>query len=324
VVAPNVIWITGESIPAGAWVQIAAEGAGPVFLPLRDVAAGPAGVALNVFLDDTRAIGGRVVGTGGHAAARSLVSLFRMIDPLPSAKSDPPARRVLVAETTSNDDGAFALAGLGDADYELVAWHAQFGRATVPVARADREFVVHLRSAGISRGRVLIDGRPAAGVDIISVPDAAAFSAAADMTELKGGDTITGADGRFTVMLASSGGGELRIGGGSHPVRRIPLPRSAGPIFEAGDVDLGRAIPIVVSIDGDRGCDVRAAGPVGRTGMHVVSGRKTSSGTFDVAIPEPGFWEFTLACGGREVAVHPSMAHIDFAQAGKEVRMVVR
>lgn len=322
-VAADAIWITGESVPAGAWIQIAADASGPAYVSLKDVAAGPASVPVNVSLGETRVISARVLG-GGRPAAQSLVSVFRLIDPPPAAKDDPQARRVLVAEKTTNEEGLFQLAGLGDADYELVAWHSQFGRAMIPIARADREVVVHLHSAGIARGRVIVDGRPVPGVDVISLPDVVTFSAAVDMIDVKGGDTRTNADGRFTVMVASSGGGELRIGGGRHPVRRIPLPRSVVPIFDAGDVDLGRAIPITVVLDHDPGCELRAAGPVGRTGLHVVTGQRTGSAAFDVVIPEPGFWEFTLTCRGREVALHPSMAHIDLAQSGKEVRMVVR
>ena len=116
----------------------------------------------------------------------------------------------------------------------------------------------------------------------------------------------------------------MRIGGGSHPVKRIPLPRFAVPVLDVGDVELGVALPITVLLDRDPGCDLRAAGPVGRTGLQVVPGTRTATATFDVVIPEEGLWEFTLGCRGEPRSLSPSLMRIGPAHAGKEVRMVVR
>jgi hypothetical protein len=96
------------------------------------------------------------------------------------------------------------------------------------------------------------------------------------------------------------------------------------PLFDAGDIDLGRAIRVTIVFDRDPGCDVRATGPVGRTGMQIVSGVRTPSGVFDVEIPEPGFWEFTLRCGQASGPLSPSVVEIGPSDSGKEVRMIVR
>ena len=156
------------------------------------------------------------------------------------------------------------------------------------------------------------------------MPDAAIFNAAPDITEAKGGDARTGPDGRFSIAVAVTGGGELRIGGGRYPVKRVPLPRPPVPVFDAGDVILGDSIPLLVILDRDPGCDVRAAGPVGRTGLQVVPGRPKSGTEHEFALPEPGLWEFTLVCRGEKRSLSPGAVQIRAADAGKEVRLAVR
>lgn len=323
-VAPNAIWLAGAAIPPASWVEIASEVTAPVYLALEETAAGPASLPLHVTLSDARHVNGRVVSADNQPARGALVTVFRLIEPPPVDRTRSPPRRVLVTESTAGEEGRFVLRALGNADYEVVAWHAQLGRASVPVRQDDGEVVVRLRATGIVRGRVVAGDRPVSGVSVISVPDAAAFSAAEDMTDVKGGDTTTGPDGRFIVMAAPAGGGELRIGGGSHPVKRITLPRAPLGLLDVGDVDLGRAIDVVVVLDRDPGCALRAAGPIGRTGLQLVSGTRTANGTFEVSIPEAGLWEFSLRCGGDAPALDPSVVRIDPTPLAKEVRMIVR
>jgi hypothetical protein len=166
-------------------------------------------------------------------------------------------------------------------------------------------------------------GRPVEGVDVIGVPDEDAARNAADLLDLKGGDARSGRDGRFVVFLASAGG-ELRIGGGRYPVRRIVLPRGAGTSLDLGDVELGTPIAISVVLNDDPACVVRAAGPVGRTGLQIVSGNRVAPGLHTLLIPEPGFWEFGLSCGEQERALSPGVMEIGPALAGKEVRFLVK
>jgi hypothetical protein len=323
-IAPGALWIVGDSNPPDSWIEIASDVTAPLYLSLSEVAEGPVSLPLHVTLPEARAITGRVFGSQDQPASGALATVFRLIDPLPADARRGPPRRVLAAESVADDAGRFMLPALGEANYELMAWHAQLGRASIALRADSDDLIVRLRGSGIVRGRVIAAGRPVAGVDVVSVPDAAAFSAAEDMTVVKGGDTKTGADGRFSVTVAPSGGGELRIGGGIHPVKRIPLPRAPVPLFDAGDIDLGAPIIVTIVLDSDIGCPVRAAGPVGRTGLQIVSGTRTGSRTFDVAIPEPGLWEFTLACGRDSRSLSPSAVQVGPAQSRKEVRMAVR
>jgi hypothetical protein len=322
-IAPDAIWIAGESVPPDAWLEVTTERGGPVYLSLHDLASGPSSLPVHVVVSDRRTLEGRAVSADGQAARGTLISVFRLIDPLRADASRDPPRRVLAEEVIADAEGRFQLDALGEAEYEIVAWHSQLGRASVIVPSGAGDLVIQLRSSGIARGRVLAGGRPVAGVNVTSVPDAAIFTAASDMTDVKGGDAQTDQNGRFSVTVAASGGGELRIGGGRYAVKRVPLPRPPVPLFDVGDVILGDSIPVIVVLDQDPGCDVRAAGPVGRTGLQVVPGKRNGD-HHDLVIPEPGLWEFTLVCRGERRSLVPGAVQIGAAHAGKEVRLIVR
>lgn len=322
-VTGDAIWVAADEVPPKAWVEVATKTRGPVFLPLEDVAAASASVPLHVALPERRAVSGRVVGSAGEPASGALVATFRLIDP-PRVEGRPELpRRVLAAETVADADGRFEIDGLGEADYEIVAWHSHLGRVSVPLP-VGSEIVVRLRAAGIARGRVVAGGRPVADVAVISVPDATAFASAADITAVKGGDTRTGADGRFSVIVADSGGGELRIGGGTLAVRRVALPRPPLPVFDVGDIDLGASLSVTVVLDRDPQCVVRAAGPAGRSGLQVILGDRDAKGGYGFTLPEAGLWEFTLACVGQRHTLSPALVEIGPAHAGQEFRFVVR
>lgn len=321
---PGSAWATGGDVPPKAWAEIRTERSGPAYIPLRDIAEGSASVPLHVSLTDRRVVQGTVLGPGAEPAARALVTIFRLIDPpAPDDRRSLP-RRVLAAETVTGDSGAFQVEGIGEAEYEIVAWHARFGRASVPLAAAGSDVVIHLRASGVVRGRVVAGGRPVEGAEVVSVPDAATFAAVEDITDTKGGDARTGPDGRFSVMVAATGGGELRIGGAGYGVRRVPLPRPPVPLLELGDIDLGVPIDVIVVLDRDPGCDVRAAGPIGRTGLQVIVGAREADGAYRVALPEPGLWEFGLACAAERRSLSPAVVQIGAAHSGKELRFLVR
>jgi hypothetical protein len=184
------------------------------------------------------------------------------------------------------------------------------------------QVTIGLQAPGLARGRVLVGGTPAPGVDVISVPDPAAYLAAEDPLELKGGDTRSGPDGRFALPLAAGGGGELRVGGGAYAVVRVPLPPTPLPLVEVGDVEIGRGIAISVVLDQDPGCDLRAAGPIGRSGLHIVTATRTGPGLFALLLPEPGAWEFGLLCGREERALAPAVSKID--DGTRQLRLAVR
>ena len=226
-------------------------------------------------------------------------------------------------ETIAKADGSFEVAGLGEVDYELVAFHAQFGKAAVAIAPTQTQATIQLASAGTIRGRVVRGGRPLAGVDVVSVPDAATFNGARDMTDAKGGDARTGADGRFQVTASAAGGGELRIGGGLNAVTRIALPRPVPEAMDVGDIELEAAIEITVVLDRDPGCLVQAIGPIGKVGLQMVAASREADGGQKLRLPETGVWQFVLVCGKERHALAPNTATIDARQAGKEVRFRV-
>jgi hypothetical protein len=314
------VWIAGGRAPPKAWMDIRASRAGPLFVPIEELSAAPASVPVHLRLPPSRMLTGRVEAPGSVAAGGALVSLFRAIDPPLSDRRVQP-RRVLVSETLAKDDGTFEFAGLGEADYELVAFHAQFGKASADIATAQTEANLRLASAGFIRGRVVRAGRPLAGVDVVSVPDAATFNGARDMTDAKGGDTRTGADGRFQVAASAAGGGELRIGGGPFVVSRIPLPRPAPPIMDVGDVDLAPAIQLTVVLDRDPGCVVQAIGPIGKVGMQMVSAIHDPDGSQKLRLPETGPWQFVLVCGNERRTLVPGTITIERRE--KELRFRV-
>ena len=323
-VGQSAIWVAGDEVPEGAWVEVLGVQSGPVYLSMRELAEGPTSLPIHVALPDARVLDGTVLGQGDAPAAGSVVTLFRLLEKPPATTRDrDPPRRVLVSETTADRGGAFRFDRLGDADYEVVAWHPQLGRASAVLRPGSDRVEIHLRSAGVVRGRVVLGGNPVEGVDVVGVPDQDAIRNAADLVDLKGGDARTGRDGRFLVSLAAAGG-ELRIGGGRYPVRRIALTRMGAETVDVGDIELGLAIAITVVLDADTACVLRAAGPVGRTGLQVVLGTRTGPGLFAMSIPEPGFWEFGLMCGDAERGLSPAVREIGPALLGKEVRFLVR
>jgi hypothetical protein len=327
VLTPGAAWLFGEDIPPDAWVEVRTGRAGPAFIPLRDVAGGPSTVAMTIRLDETRPVDGVAVGAGGEPANGALVTLFRLIDPVdvgPAASVRERPRRVLVAETTADARGAFHIGGAGEAEYEVVAWHAQLGRASVVLPRRTGQLSIRLESPGTVRGRVVVGGKPRAGVDVMSVPAPDAYRAARDLVDVKGGDAQTGADGRFTIAAAAGGGGELRVGGGALPIRRIPLPRVPALLLDLGDIELGSALELTIVLDQDSQCDVRATGPIGRSGLQIVLGTRSAPGLYRMFLPEPGLWAFGLLCGREGFALSPPTTHVTPAHAGKELRFSVR
>ena len=313
-VDPAAIWIAGDTSPPSSWVEVRSARSGPSYLPLSELVEGPPGVPVRVLLDDTRVVNAMILSDRAQPAGGALVTVFRLIDPAPhtrmAAAREPPPRRVLASEIVADEDGRVRLEGLGDGVYEIVAWHPRFGRGSLLLPEGTDRVTINVMSPGIARGRVLAGGTPAAGVDVTVVPDPYAAALAEDLLDLKGGDARTGLDGRFAVTLAAGGGGEVRVGGGTYPVRRVPLPAARVPIVELGEIELGRGVTVSIVLDQDPGCDVRAAGPIGRTGLRIVTAVRTGAGLFTITLPEAGSWEFGLLCGRDERALLPPVVHV--------------
>jgi hypothetical protein len=327
-VTPGIAWLSGDDVPPGAWVEVRTRRAGPAFIALRDVADGPSSLALTIRLEETQRVEGLVAGPREQEANGALVTLFRLIDPVdvsaaPAAVREKP-RRVLIAETIADGRGVFHIDGVGEAVYEIVAWHPQLGRASVTLPRQPGLLTVRLESPGSIRGRIIVAGRPRGGVPVISLPAPEAYKGAEDLVDLKGGDARTGADGRFAVMAAAGGGGELRVGGGPLPIKRIPLPRVPAQLLDLGDIELGSALDLTIVLDQESPCGVRATGPIGQSGLQIVTASRSAPGLFRIVLPESGLWAFDLLCGREELPLSPPTIRITPAHAGKEVRFSVR
>lgn len=324
-IGAGIAWVAGDSSPPGGWLEARGASTGPSYLPIEEVGAGSPLVPVRIVLDESRTIEATLLGRDSEPAGDTLVTTFRLIDPpQPRDSRDAPPRRVFVAETVADAEGTARVDGLGDADYELVAWHPRLGRASLLLPAGSARVTIHLQSPGIARGRVLAGGKPAAGVDVISVPDPAAYGAAQDPLDLKGGDARTAADGRFSLSLAPGGGGELRIGGAGYAVSRVPLPRASLPIVDLGDIELARTVAVTVALDRDSSCELRATGPIGRAGLQIVRGTRTGPGLFAMALPEEGGWEFVLVCDRGELSLTPSVVQVSARDGQQQIRLSIR
>jgi hypothetical protein len=67
---------------------------------------------------------------------------------------------------------------------------------------------------------------------------------------------------------------------------------------------------VSIVLNEDPGCDVRAAGPIGRSGLRIVTAVRTAPGVFSLTLLEEGSWEFGLLCGRDERPLAPSVVRI--------------
>jgi hypothetical protein len=131
-VGRSAVWISGDSSPPAAWVEIRTTRSGPAYVPLADMAEGSPQVAVQVMLDDTRGVNAVVMSDRAAPAAGALVSIFRLIDPPASQGGrEPPPRRVFASDAVTDDEGRVRVEGLGDAVYDrCVAPSLRAGIAT--------------------------------------------------------------------------------------------------------------------------------------------------------------------------------------------------
>jgi len=120
-------------------------------------------------------------------------------------------------------------------------------------------------SAGEVRGRVLVDGKPAAGVTVSALPFEDGFAAARREARREGlpkalATAVSRADGTFAVVLAMPAGDAIHLsfaGGVAAPRRLERLFDSGGE--DAGDVRLSKAMPLAGRVVDERGGKVAGA-----------------------------------------------------------------
>jgi len=326
-VTSRAFWVGSAEAPRDndAWIEISGERAVTERLDVRDVSGGPADVPLRVRLGLPAAIAGRVTAGVGLAASGAVVTVSRFVGEPPD---DPtrPQKRVTIAEVRADAEGAFRFENLAMERYELIAIHPVYGRGERRVeapGQGPEEVEIALHRAPQAVGRVQRDGVPAPGVRVTVVPDLGQFAAAEDMTELRGGETVTDIDGRFSVSLAARGAGELRIGDDAGGVRRVPLGPAEGlpPVVDVGTIEIDTLRPVTLVLEGSDGCELLMTGPIGRTGLTVVYSTRLGPAMYQAALPEAGRWHVVAVCNRRERAVVPGILDVSPARADATIRL---
>ena len=311
VLADDSVWIAANDDPPDAWVEVSAGDLGPAIVALTELLAAPITVPHTVALTSPNVVRGSIRDSDDAPVSSALVTLFRLVDPPETpdslARHEPRARRVGAGQVVTGADGVFSFDRLPAGEFELLTWHAQLGRSSLLVRTPGSDLTVRIAPAAVVRGRVLLNGRPAPDVPVVSVPDPSVVSAADDLTELKGGDSRTDHDGRFVVALAARGGGELRIGGEATSIRRLRLPPAVAANVDLGDIEVPSPITLTLVLDQDPDCGLTLVGPLGHAGLQIVTATRTRPGMFDATVPEEGDWRVTLACPTAERAVAPGI-----------------
>lgn len=314
----RVFWVSGTDAPADTWLEIEGSGRSPARLAVPALAGASADIPVHVDLEAAASIAGRVTDSTGAAAPGTIVALYRLI-PDSSTGQKRSSRRVSVAETTTDEDGAFRFGDLAGERHDLLAFHVAKGRAERTVDPDGLDVEITLRPPSQATGRVIRDGVPAAGIRIATVPDMAAFATSEDVTELLGGETSTDRDGQFMVALAPRGTIELRIGDETTGVRRVALgnAESLPRLVDVGTIELGPLPPLTLVLEQSGGCELLLTGPMERLGLTVQSATRVGPSLYRTALPEPGSWLIAARCAGRPRALIQSIVEVP-AGAGEQ------
>ncbi len=316
----GLFWIAARAPDATGWLEISASGAATVRLGLEDLSGGTPALPIHVTLEPAVTLSGWVRSADGLAAEGTIVSLYRIE---PDEDRARPPRRLAVGETRADAEGLFAFDALTREQYEVVAVHERLGRWS-GAAEGDRaDLEIRLRPPAMIVGRVLRDGRPVAGVPVVVMPDLPLFASGADITELRGGETRTGPDGRFTVAAAARGSGELRVGDETAGVRRVPLARaeSLPPRLDIGTIELGGDAAVTLVLEAAEGCDLLLAGPIGRLGLATIRATRLGPAVFEVKPPEPGQYHVVAMCAGTERPVRPPIVEVATGHPNQTIRL---
>jgi hypothetical protein len=305
-------WISGAGPPGEGWIEVKGPALATARLPVQTLAAGPVELPVRLLLDPALSITGTVLTSAGAPASSTVVSLYRFDGQDDRNAVSSPRKRIHVAEAISDADGVFRFGELSDEPYEIVALHPSLGRGEKPFAPSAQPVEIRLRPFARVVGRVVRDGLGVEGLRVAWVPDLAEFQASRDPTELRGGETATDRDGRFSVALPSRGRGEIRMGDESSGVRRIPLPpaETRPPVTDLGTMTLDERPFATLVFEGSEGCDLMLIGPADRPGMTIVRPARVGPAVFQTELPEPGRWHIGATCGGRERAVRPPIVSI--------------
>lgn len=327
-VGDGAVWLSGNGVADDGWIEVRGRGRAPERIEVSELAGAPAELPVRIQLEPSAVVSGRVLAGPGLAAPETMVTLYRFARKGREERSEAsglrqPPKRITVTEVRADADGAFRFDELAHERYEIVAMHPVLGRGEARVEPDGREVEIALRRPARAAGKVVRDGVAAAGVPVVVVPELGQFAASGDVTELRGGEAETDADGRFTISLAPRGSGELRVGDERSGIRRVALgPAESLPdVVELGTIELNSLPPVTFVFEAAGACELLIAGPDARAGMSVVRATRLGPAMFRAALPEPGRWHVVAVCGQHERAVLPATIEVRPGAADATVRL---
>ncbi len=321
-VGPHAFWVTGTFASEESWIEVTARGLASRRVPVMELREGSPELPLRIDLRPGLALAGTVTSAGGEPAAGAVVALYRLDRP---TENDPTRieKRIAVGEQVADVDGVFRFSDLTAEPYEIVASHATLGRAQVRAEPDGRSIDVRLRPFSRAVGRVVSDGIGIGGVNVTFVPNLAEYQASRDVTTLRGGESLTDANGRFSVPLPVRGNGEIRIAAAARAVRRIPIAaaETLGPTVDLGTIALAPSPTMTIVFEGSDRCELLLTGPAGRTGLSMVKPVRIGPALFQAVVPEAGSWLVVAICGREERAVTPPTILIQPGRIEQSVRI---
>ncbi len=214
-----------------------------------------------IVVEKGRVVRGQVVDSSGSAVSGAKVVLSGRIisdgkNLTPQSLGDSVAGQGELRQAISDDNGKFALAGLGSKQWFVVADHPDFGRSIgvdVPKGTQDTQVDLPLLATGSVAGRVSINGVGKPGVPVLLTTPATS----GHILVVQSGD-----DGRFLVERTTVGDYKLSAmisGGAASSMAAMQTVVKAGQETEANlDIEEG-AVTYTVQVSGKNKAKIDAA-----------------------------------------------------------------
>ncbi len=318
-------WVVGFNQSRNGFLQIEGAGIATTRVHLSDLASGPPDLPMTIQPQDAVQVDGRVILPDGTPASRALILVSEVLTAGPYERLNHEPKRRRLAEVRSDQTGYFTVSGLARQPYEFLVLDSSWGRARLIHTPDASNVTIRLRRISRISGRVVRKGLPIAGLPVRLRPDLRTFAEAAEPLDYLALEAVTGSDGRFVLALPPAGSSELQLGNDAsgYARRRVPETREMLHDIELGDVELGRATPVVATLLTNEPCDLLAAGPMGSSGITMVSADRQLDGTFSLMVPEAGRWLVTARCGGRELLLEPAFIDVPLDSAEMSVQFAV-
>lgn len=318
---PETFWLHGAMTP-DMLLELRGVGAATTRVPLAAaVSAGPA--ILDVVLQHQEVITGEVRNAGSSVQGATVL-LSRLLDVQGVPVRDEERPRERAGEAVTGPTGEFRFDGLGVGKYEIHALHPSLGRARV-VVTATSHARLQLQPRAVVRGKVLRHGIPVAGAVVQVLPSIDAVTTARDPATLSSGAVRSDALGRFEAIAPDEGRVTLSVTADSGAVRIDIGDAAALPnVTDVGEIKLEEPLAVEVLVELPNGCELRAAGPMGTSGLTTVTALPSGRGRWGLTLPHPGRWLVAGICPGREIALEPALITVPLARTEPIVLTVRR